>query len=592
MNSRLNPKRLTVVTQAFTTLSDHRWLEADYGIPVLWYKNTNATSPVYPADDTLDILVALQAWTDPPSASIQLVYDGTTTQGSASGPWAGLSSSPIGVISYEDPNDEISGSTLAIGGGSGMQGGAGTFNGRTWNRFVRGYVIFQNAVDLPAAFRESPSFRRVLQHEIGHTIGLGHTDQGPTNIMHPSCCIDGVTPTPPALGPDDRAGLEFIYPNTGTGCTFSLSPTGRALSRAAQSDTFSVTVQNGCSWSALPSMDWLTVANQSTGGGSGTVTYNVSANAGVARSGFFIVGGQVFAVTQAAGPLTISSVTPSSGPAAGGTSITVSGTNFATSGGLPAVHIGGNAALSVFVASPTTLTAVTPPGALGARTVTVTNPNAEAAALVDGFTYVCTYTLSPSSATEQVGGASGRTVGVSAAGGCGWTAVSNSSFITVTAGGSGNGSGTVTYSISPLPGSIQGRVGTITIGGQTFTVIQGTPPSMGLDKTTLHFGAATTGASFTSSTRPQIVRLTQSHPGAVTWTATSNRPWLTVSPASGTGPALLSIGVQFHGTAPVGASASGSITLTFSGSAQQSRAHHGQPADVPGGDRRADRGVR
>lgn len=545
-----------VVTAAVTTLSDHRWLEADYGVPILWYKNTAASSPIHPVDDTPDILVALQAWTDPPSGSITLAYDGTTNQSAANG---------TGVISYEDPQNEISSSVLAIGGGSGMQGEGGTFNGRTWNRFTKGYVIFQNAADLPPAFRESPSFRRVLQHEIGHTIGLGHSEQGPSNIMHASCCTDGVTPTPPALGTDDLAGLEFIYPLTGTGCTYSLSPAGRMLTSAAQSDTFSVTVQTGCSWSGSPSMDWLTVASQSAESGTGALTYNASANPGIARSGIITVGGQAFFVTQAAGHLTISSVTPSSGPSAGGTTITVTGANFATSGGIPAVHIGGNTALSVLVASPTRLTAVTPPGAVGARTLTVTNPNGDVATLVDGFTYACTYSLSPTNSTVPVSGAAGQTVSVTSTAGCSWTAVSNAPFITVTGGASGTASGTVTYSVSPLPGSLQGRAGTMTIGGQSFTVVQGIPPSMGLDRTTLHFGAATTDASFTSTTLPQTVRMTQSHPGTVTWTASSNRPWLTVSPASGSGPALLSIGVTFHNTAPVGASASGSVTLTFSG---------------------------
>ncbi|HVJ26879.1 MAG TPA: IPT/TIG domain-containing protein [Vicinamibacterales bacterium] len=554
-----------IVTQAFTTLSDYRWLEADYGIPVLWYKNVAASSPIYPADDTPDIRTALKAWTDPTSATIELVYDGTTMQGSANGPWAGLSSSPTGVISYEDPNNEISGSTLAIGGGSGLIGGGGTFNGRTWNRFTRGYVIFQNSADLPLAFRESPSFRRVLEHEIGHTIGLGHSDQGPLNIMYPTCCTDGVTPWPPAIGADDLNALEFIYPTSGAGCDFSVSPTGRAHTSAAQSATFSVTVQNNCSWTPFPSVEWLTVLNQSTGSGSGSVIYAVSSNPGGARSGFFTVGGQAFTVTQAAGPLTITSVSPSSGPIGGGTTITVHGTNFATSGGLPTVHVGGNAASSVVVMSPTTLSAVTPPGALGARTVTVTNPNGEAATLVDGFAYVCTYTLSASSHTVPVSGATGQTVGVTAAGGCGWTAVSNSSFITVTGGGSGNGGGIVTYSVAAMPGSLQGRAGSITIAGQSFTVVQGTPPSMALDRTTLNFGAATTGGSFTSRTQPQVVRLTQSYPGPVTWTATTDRSWITVSPSSGSGPALLSIGVQFSGTAPVGEAASGNVTLTFSG---------------------------
>ena len=67
--------------------------------------------------------------------------------------------------------------------------------------------------------------------------------------------------------------------------------------------------------------------------------------------------------------------------------------------------------------------------------------------------------------------------------------------------------------------------------------------TMALDKTSLRFGAVTNGAAFLSQTAPQIVRLTQSGAGTVTWTATSNQPWLQVSPASGSGSANLSISV-------------------------------------------------
>jgi subtilisin family serine protease len=71
-------------------------------------------------------------------------------------------------------------------------------------------------------------------------------------------------------------------------------------------------------------------------------------------------------------------------------------------------------------------------------------------------------------ATAAVG-----SVNVSAAAGCNWTATSEDpGFITITSGGSGSGPGTVSFSISENPAAIA-RTGTLTIAGQTFTVLQG-----------------------------------------------------------------------------------------------------------------------
>jgi hypothetical protein len=89
---------------------------------------------------------------------------------------------------------------------------------------------------------------------------------------------------------------------------------------------------------------------------------------------------------------------------------------------------------------------------------------------------------------------------------------------------------------------------------------------MTVDRAALYFGAASTGAAFTFRTPVQVVRLTQSGPGAaVSWTATSNQPWLTVTPASGVGSAALSVGVSFAGGVPAVGSLSGAVTIAYSG---------------------------
>ena len=87
-------------------------------------------------------------------------------------------------------------------------------------------------------------------------------------------------------------------------------------------------------------------------------------------------------------------------------------------------------------------------------------------------TGVCTYGISDHSVIVPLAGAS-DSVAVIAQAGCGWTAVSNDAWITVTDGASGNGDGAVSYTVDSAASS---RTGTVTIAGKTFTVTQGTPP--------------------------------------------------------------------------------------------------------------------
>jgi sugar lactone lactonase YvrE len=80
----------------------------------------------------------------------------------------------------------------------------------------------------------------------------------------------------------------------------------------------------------------------------------------------------------------------------------------------------------------------------------------------------CTVSLTSTSFTAIATGGNSA-VGLTASSGtCSWTASSNASWLTITAGFSGSGGGTVSYSIATDPGAP--RLGTLTIGGHTFTV--------------------------------------------------------------------------------------------------------------------------
>jgi len=90
----------------------------------------------------------------------------------------------------------------------------------------------------------------------------------------------------------------------------------------------------------------------------------------------------------------------------------------------------------------------------------------------------CTFKLSPKSAKFSFVGtvAEAKTVKVKPNfGDCTWTAVSTDPFITITEGASGVGNGTVSYTVTGNTNNTP-LTGTITIGGETFTITESAAP--------------------------------------------------------------------------------------------------------------------
>ena len=99
-------------------------------------------------------------------------------------------------------------------------------------------------------------------------------------------------------------------------------------------------------------------------------------------------GGDLTFTTGACAP-TVTGILPTNGPAAGGTAVTITGTNLT---GATAVTIGGAAVTGVTVVNATTITATTPAGTAGARDVVVATPGGT----VTGtglFTYIAAPTV-------------------------------------------------------------------------------------------------------------------------------------------------------------------------------------------------------
>jgi phosphodiesterase/alkaline phosphatase D-like protein len=82
----------------------------------------------------------------------------------------------------------------------------------------------------------------------------------------------------------------------------------------------------------------------------------------------------------------------------------------------------------------------------------------------------CSYTFQPGTATYGAAGGGGG-VAVTTPAGCAWTAASDESWVTISAGASGNGSGTLSYSVAANTGGGP-RLGTVHIQGQIFVVDQ------------------------------------------------------------------------------------------------------------------------
>ena len=107
--------------------------------------------------------------------------------------------------------------------------------------------------------------------------------------------------------------------------------------------------------------------------------------------------------TFAAAP-TLASVTPNTGSTAGGTSVTITGTDLT---GATALTFGGTSATSFTVDSPTQITATTPAHAAGMVDVEVTTPGGSAT-LTDGFTFEIP-TPALTSVTPNTGSTAGGT---------------------------------------------------------------------------------------------------------------------------------------------------------------------------------------
>lgn len=258
------------------------------------------------------------------------------------------------------------------------------------------------------------------------------------------------------------------YANT---CTYGISPTSTTGATTGGSGSISVTTQSSCAWTASSNSSWISIVSGSSGSGSGSVGYVVSSNSGSPRTGTITAAGQSFTVTQqgtASCTYTTNptNITASASGIIGNINVTTqSGCAWNTSNTLGWASIvsgssGTGNGTVVYSVSPNTGSARTGALIIAGQTVSIAQQAATQ----------CTYSLNSVSNSFNSSGGSG-TVSVLTQSGCAWTAASGISWLTIVSGASGTGNGTVSY-LASANTSTANRSGSLSIGGQTFTVNQ------------------------------------------------------------------------------------------------------------------------
>ena len=321
----------------------------------------------------------------------------------------------------------------------------------------------------------------------------------------------------------------------GVSCSYTVSPATVSAAVGGGNATITVTTAD-CSWTASSSAGWVTASPES-GNGSGSVTLSVAANVSAgARRATVAVAGQTVTVNQPGSSCSYS-VSP--------TTLSV-----AAGGGNPAVAVTTQTGCDWTAASGAGWVSVAPTSATGRASAIVsiasnpsTSPRTTTLAIAGQVVVInqaggasCTYSVSPASINLAASGAPVN-VSVSTQAGCAWMAQSSASWVTLSAP-SGNGGSTLVATIAPN-GSSSSRTATLTVAGQIVKVNQ----AAGSCAYTL----STTRISLPAGGGSGMVKISTAV--GCTWSAASVARWVTVSPATGSGTAWVTVTVPSNGTA-------------------------------------------
>ena len=337
-------------------------------------------------------------------------------------------------------------------------------------------------------------------------------------------------------------------------CAYTLTPATAQFDNRGGGGTLTIQTANVCAWTVANSDPWIAFSSERSGSGNGVVNYAVAANPESAnRTATLTVGDKTATVAQAgdAGPNCTFVVDPTSGafgPAGGGASVGVTApTDCRWSSTSQASWIGISSGSSGSGSGPVDYVVAANPSAQS-RIGTLTVAGQVVTISQVGIGSTCTYAVTPTTASFASAGGTG-TLTVTSQPGCGWAAVSQSPWITISAGSPGAGNGAVQYTVAANTAA-DTRTGVVIIAGQPVAIIQAG------GSTTCGYAAAPASAAYAAAGGTGNITITTQ--AGCPWTATSQAPWITITAgASGTGNGTVQYSVAANAA---GAARTGSIT--------------------------------
>jgi|GEM_PF-3078660 len=263
---------------------------------------------------------------------------------------------------------------------------------------------------------------------------------------------------------------------------YSLSPSTVSLPNVASTGQISVFGAVNCSFGVQSNDSWITITSEGTNFVNSSVSYSVASNSGPPRDGTITIADHTVKIHQQGPPSAVCTYAPSptstATPVSGGT------------GNILIQTLETCRWTAISQESWITLTSAPTGTGIGAVSYAVeanpgTGPRTGVITIEDSsFTLTqagsCGFTLSPATAQSFTFLGGSRSVGITSSSACQWAATSSASFVSFNPS-AGSGQGNIELLVAPNPDSFR-RTATISIGGQSLTVLQGAqfadvPPS-------------------------------------------------------------------------------------------------------------------